>query len=104
MNNGRGHVEYKISYGTKNSTLVEFKLASNSNLKNNMANQVEVYKETSETDRAIKVILYFSAEEEEKVISVLNELGLSGCEDIILIDARSDNKPLSSNVKIFAEM
>lgn len=74
MNNGRGPVDYKISYGTKNSTLVEFKLASNSKLKNNMAKQVEVYKATSDTDRAIKVILYFSAEEEAKVISVLKSV------------------------------
>ena len=34
VNNGRGPVDYKISYGKKNSTLVEFKLASNSKLKN----------------------------------------------------------------------
>ena len=102
VNNGRGPVDYKISYGTKNSTLVEFKLASNSKLKNNMAKQVEVYKAASDTDRTIKVVLYFSAEEEAKVISVLNELGLSGCDDIILIDARSDNKPSASNVKIFS--
>ena len=51
-------------------------------------------------NRAIKVIMYFSAEEELKVISILNDLGLSGNEDIILIDARNDNKPSASNVKL----
>ena len=61
---------------------------------------MEVYKAASDTDRAIKVILYFSAEEESKVITVLNELGLSGCDDIVLIDARRDNKQSASNVKI----
>lgn len=100
VNNGRGPADYKISYGKKNATLVEFKLASNSKLKNNIAKQVEVYKAASDTDRAIKVILYFSAEEESKVITVLNELGLSGCDDIVLIDARRDNKQSASNVKI----
>ena len=41
-----------------------------------------------------------SAEEELKVISILNDLGLSENDDIILIDARNDNKSSASNVKI----
>ena len=77
VNNGRGPVDYKVSYGANNSTLVEFKLASNSKLKNNLAKQVEIYKAASDSKRAIKVIMYFSAEEELKVISILNDLGLS---------------------------
>ena len=100
VNNGRGPVDYKVSYGTNNSTLVEFKLASNSKLKNNLAKQVEIYKAASDSKRAIKVIMYFSAEEELKVISILNDLGLSENDDIILIDARNDNKSSASNVKI----
>lgn len=35
-----------------------------------------------------------------KVISILNDLGLSENDDIILIDARNDNKSSASNVKI----
>ena len=100
VNNGRGPVDYKVSYGANNSTLVEFKLASNSKLKNNLAKQVEIYKAASDSKRAIKVIMYFSAEEELKVISILNDLGLSESDDIILIDARNDNKSSASNVKI----
>ena len=100
VNNGRGPVDYKVSYGANNSTLVEFKLASNSKLKNNLAKQVEIYKAASDSKHAIKVIMYFSAEEEQKVISVLNDLGLSENDNIILIDARNDNKPSASNVKI----
>lgn len=99
VNNGRGPVDYKVSYGAKNSTLVEFKLASNSKLKNNLAKQVEVYKSASGTDRAIKVILFFNDKEEKKIISILNELHIAGSDDIILIDARNDNKPSASNVK-----
>ena len=38
VNNGRGPVDYKISFGKKNSTLVDFKLASNTKLKQNLAN------------------------------------------------------------------
>lgn len=99
VNNGRGPVDFKISKGYKDSTLVEFKLASNSKLKNNLAKQVEVYKKANCTDRAIKVILYFSDDEYRKVMDVLNKLGLQSCEDIILIDA-SNNKPSASNVVI----
>lgn len=99
VNNGRGPADYKISFGKKNSTIVEFKLASNSKLKQNIANQVDIYKAASETERAIKVILFFSDAECTKVTNVLNELGLTSNPDIILIDARSDNKPSASNVE-----
>lgn len=100
VNNGRGPVDYKISYGVNNATLVEFKLASNTKLKQNLAKQVDVYKAASDTDRAIKVILYFSKEEEQKLFGVLSELHLAGSDDIVLIDARNDNKPSASNVMI----
>lgn len=94
VNNGRGPVDYKVSYGSKNSTLVEFKLASNSKLKQNLSKQVEIYKIANGTEKAIKAIMYFSADEYEKVNKILNELKLHDCEEIILIDARNDNKPL----------
>ena len=100
VNNGRGSVDYKVSYGAKNSVLVEFKLASNSKLKQNLAKQVEVYKAASNSARAIKVIMFFSEAEEKRVIDILNELALAGNEDIVLIDARSDNKPSASNVRM----
>ena len=100
VNNGRGPVDYKISYGKENSALVEFKLASNSKLKQNLAKQVEIYMAASETKRAIKVILFFSDEEAKKVTDTLNELGLAGNPDIVLIDARVDNKSSASHVKL----
>ena len=100
VNNGRGPVDYKISYGKKNATLVEFKLASNSKLKQNLAKQVEVYKAASETRRSIKVILYFSEMEYNKICNILNDLDMASNEDIILIDARNDNKESASNVKL----
>lgn len=96
VNNGRGPVDYKVSLGKNNSTLVEFKLASNSKLKQNLENQVEIYKAASETSRAIKAILYFSEDEQKKVVKVLSDLGIAGCPDIVLIDARNNNKPSAS--------
>lgn len=97
VNNGRGPVDFKVSRGSSDSTLVEFKLASNSKLKKNLANQVEIYKKANCTNHAIKVILYFTDEEYAKVTGVLNDLNLQECDDIILINAIG-NKTSASNV------
>ena len=97
VNNGRGPVDYKISKGAKNSTLVEFKLASNSKLKQNLEHQVEVYEKANQTEKSIKVILYFSEAEKRKVKKILKDLGLNTAENIILIDAST--KASASNVR-----
>ena len=39
INNGRGPVDFKISKGRSNKTIVEFKIASNTQLKRNLQNQ-----------------------------------------------------------------
>lgn len=96
VNNGRGPVDYKVSKGRKDASLVEFKLASNSSLRRNLEKQVEVYAKASQTDHAIKVILYFSESELEKVLSILRDLKLQGREDIVLIDAGRENKTSGS--------
>lgn len=101
VNNGRGPVDFKISRGSKDSTLVEFKLASNSKLKQNLAKQVEVYQQANQTRQAIKVILFFSDKEHFKVIKILKELGLKEGKELVLIDARDTNKESASNVKLF---
>ena len=56
-NNGRGPVDYAISKGSADKTLIEFKLASNSKLKQNLAKQVEVYEEANKTKKSIKAII-----------------------------------------------
>lgn len=99
VNNGRGPVDYKISRGANDSTLVEFKLASNSKLKQNLENQVEIYKKANKTKKAIKVVMCFSDSEMRKTIGILNDLGLAGDKDIILIDASRENKISASNVR-----
>ncbi|TCW33239.1 hypothetical protein EDC21_12322 [Thermohydrogenium kirishiense] len=100
VNNGRGPVDFKVSNGAKDTTLIEFKLASSSKLKQNLIKQVEIYKEANNTKNAIIVIMYFTEEEYYKVIKILNELGLINRENVILIDARNDNKLSASVVKI----
>lgn len=99
VNNGRGPVDYKISKGARDSTLVEFKLASNSKLKSNLKHQVEIYEKVNQTHKSIKVIMCFSLLEMQKVEKTLKDLGLENREDIILIDASRDNKDSASNVR-----
>lgn len=98
VNNGRGPVDYVISMGADDKTLVEFKLASNKKLKQNLANQVKVYESANQTKQSIIVILYFSSSEFRKVQRILKELCLEDNQDIILIDA-CNNKVSASNVK-----
>lgn len=99
VNNGRGPVDYTVSKGSADKTIVEFKLAKNTKLKQNLENQVEVYKRANNTDSSITVIVFYNESEQAKVERVLNELGLTGNDHIVLIDARRDNKQSASNVK-----
>lgn len=88
VNNGRGPADYKVSYGADNSTIVEFKLASNTGLKKNLAHQLEIYQGANNTKFGIKVIMYFSSEELEHVSRILRELNLDNNPSVVLIDAR----------------
>lgn len=97
-NNGRGPVDYKVSFGSSDKTLIEFKLARNSKLKQNLQHQVNVYEEANDTNQSIKVILYFFESEYNSVLSTLKELKLENKTNIILIDA-CNNKVSASNVK-----
>lgn len=96
VNDGRGSVDYKISRGSLDKSLVEFKLASNPQLKRNLDRQVAIYEKASGTKKSLKVIVYFSEKEIERVEAILKDLGLENSNSIILIDARSDNKPSAS--------
>lgn len=96
-NNGRGPVDYAVSKGANDKTLIEFKLASNSKLKQNLENQVKIYEEANNTKESIKVILYFDGSEYTKVIKILKELQLDKEKNIILIDA--GRKVSASNAK-----
>jgi hypothetical protein len=86
-NDGRGPVDFKISFGKKDKTLVEFKLASNSHLAANLQTQLELYKKASDADAGYKVICYFSPEEYRRVTNILNDLKMTNDPNIILIDA-----------------
>lgn len=88
VNNGRGPFAYKVSCGAKDVTSVEFKLASNSSLKKNLAHQLEIYQGANDIRFGIKVIMYFTVSEEEKINKVLKELNIDKSPNVVLIDAK----------------
>jgi hypothetical protein len=97
VNNGRGPVDFKISRGSKDKTIVEFKLAKNSKLEQNLLNQVGIYERANRTNKSLKVVFYFTKYEHQKVLKVLRKLKLQDDASITLIDCRADNKPSASN-------
>ena len=96
---GRGPVDFKISYGAKDKTLVEFKLAGSSSLKNNLKKQLPIYQKASDAPKGIKAIVYFTEKDFERADGIVAELGMTGSPNIVFIDARSDNKPSGSKAK-----
>ncbi len=96
---GRGPVDFKISYGAKDKSLVEFKLASNTQLKSNLKKQLELYQTASDAQHGIKAIIYFTDEDLIRVNGILAELGIKGHKDVVLIDCRADNKPSGSKAR-----
>jgi hypothetical protein len=95
-NNGRGPVDFKASFGAGDASLIEFKLGSNPQLKRNLEKQVPIYEKANRTNKSIKVIVYYTARDERRVYKILKELKFENEESIVLIDARSDNKPSAS--------
>lgn len=88
VNNGSGPVDHKISKGKHDSTLIEVKLAKNSQLKKNLKNQLERYLDSEYNKQGVYVIVYFNKTEFNKVTSILSELEMSEYIDdkIFLID------------------
>ncbi len=96
VNNGRGPADFTVSRGAADKTVIEFKLASNSQIKRNLEKQAEIYKKGSRAQNTIKVIAFFSEAQEAKIAGALRDLKMEGAESIVLIDARADNKPSGS--------
>jgi hypothetical protein len=95
-NNGRGPVDFKASYGSGDKSLIEFKLGSNTHLKRNLEKQVAVYEAANGTRSSVKAIVCYTAKQEARVAKILRELNLQNEGSVVVIDARSDNKPSAS--------
>lgn len=97
IDNGRGNADYLVSKGRLDSTLIEFKLASNTSIVSNLKFQDKIYMRACETDKSLKVIFCFSLDEVIKMKELCKKLCLSEDKDYVLIDCRK--KPSASNVK-----
>ena len=78
--------DFKVSKGSQDKTIIEFKLASNSMLEQNLLNQGRIYAQSNNTSNTIVVIFYFSIEEKERVDIILKKYQLSNLENYIKID------------------
>jgi len=96
VNDGRGPADFKVSRGSHDKTIVEFKLAKNKSLERNLARQVELYQKASDAKKKIKVIVYFNDAELARVHKILKRLKCMDDPDIVLIDAQARNKPAAS--------
>lgn len=96
VNNGRGPVDFKVSYGSHDKTLVEFKLATNTKLEQNLQNQLPIYEAANSTKKSIEVIFFFTEKGEDRVRRIMDKLKLFESDSLVLIDARADNKPSAS--------
>ena len=98
-NNGRGQADFIVSFGQKNQNIVEFKLASNSNLAH-VFQQVQVYEAANCCDGSLIAIFYFSESEYHIAKNVVKSAGYERSIDeaIFLIDCRNDNKISASKV------
>ncbi|MDO8466105.1 MAG: hypothetical protein Q7S46_12785 [Gallionella sp.] len=87
VNNGRGPADYKVSFGERDSTIVEFKLGSSTSLKKNLLNQTGIYKKASKSINDIKVILCYNKPDIAKVARILKSINQENAENVIVIDA-----------------
>jgi len=98
VNNGRGPIDFIISYGSNDKIGLELKRASNTKLKQNLLNQGKVYQEDSNLKHVIKIIFFFSDKELVSVNKILKELNKSADnKEIFLVDCRK--KASGSNQK-----
>ncbi len=96
VDDGRGPADYKISRGAMDKAIVEFKLASNTQLKRNLLKQLDIYEKASDAEAGYKVIIYFSEQELIRVQGILRNLKMENDPRVILVDACLDNKPSGS--------
>lgn len=95
-NNGRGPVDGTVSYGSHDKSIIEFKLASNAKLKHGLEKQTEIYMKANNTNKKLVVIICYTENEQKRVNELLVGMGLHQSNNIIVIDARNDNKQSAS--------
>lgn len=89
-------MDFKVSEGSADKSLIEFKLAKSTSLKRNLQRQLTIYEEANETRNSVTVIISYTDADARKVQKILADLGLVTEPSIVVIDARADNKPSGS--------
>lgn len=85
--NGRGPVDFTVSFGSQDASPIEFKLAKSSSLKRHLERQVEIYEKANQTNPGKgDYLLHRGGPIETK--AVLNELDLNWKRVNIAVDAR----------------
>jgi hypothetical protein len=95
---GRGRADYVVSNGARDKCIVEFKLAGSSSLEENLKNQLEAYKKLNKADHGLWIIIVFTNDEYQKLQLLIEKLNLN-IEDIVIVDARKENKVSPSKMK-----
>ena len=62
----------------------------------NLEKRLPIYQAASDAENKIKAIMFFTEEEEQRTVGILDKLGILNHKDVVLIDARADNKPSGS--------
>ncbi|MCX6752153.1 MAG: hypothetical protein NTZ87_01490 [Candidatus Nomurabacteria bacterium] len=94
----RGRADYIVSRGAPDKCVVEFKLASSSSLEQNLENQLNEYKRLNKAQHGLWIIVVFNNDEYQKLQIIIEKLKLNR-EDIVIIDARKENKQAPSKMK-----
>src|SRR5208282_2623874 len=76
VNDGRGPADFVVSRGSKDTSVVEFKLASNPHLEKNLVHQCEIYEKASDAHSSLWAIFYFSKSEGDRLFRILKRLKL----------------------------
>lgn len=97
VDNGRGPVDFIVSNGPEDKTVIEFKLAKNTSLRRSLRHQITAYKKANNTDKFVIAILYFNQDEYQRAISALKMENLFEAENVLLIDGQQ--KPSASTIK-----
>jgi hypothetical protein len=98
-NNGRGPVDFAISKGSSDKTLIEIKLARSSSLEHNLQNQLEIYQRANQTDKSVTMIVGYTEDDLFRVNGILSRLRLTKEESIVVVNARADDKPSGSKAR-----
>jgi hypothetical protein len=98
---GRGKSDFVVSRGSADKCIVEFKPAYSSSLEKNLEHQLDAYKKLHKAQHGLWIIIVFNNDEFQKVQLLIKKLKLN-IEDIVIVDARRENKIPPSKIKSVA--